>query len=1438
MEFEISIANCISNERLQEEDVKCISDLLSRKKISLEDVVSSLESELVSPISSQKKRGIEIIEQLLWSYLPNKDFTTGHIKLVCCFVLNYISDWACVDSVVGIIKCILSCEDAETLKQIRIDIRDDETVRDEYSFSPIIALKQGQEEGEAGRSDFGPGRMIGGGRYLKSYAEICSYHKFNNHFGIKDAESDEDLYCMSIVFYLVTQVLYRAPTRQLIYTSRIKIVDLLLFVFGKRDFHSELERLGPGVVPIVVQHIENEKDPRVLIKAFPLIQHVLEDFQEIISLYDSNVTRESSGSGERGQSGDEPEFDLYQLYKGRVPRLSDDERQGLELRHGSKEAEEAEETRQESGSDLSSGGSSGILSGLVSEVLFSYFPLQFQSPTSQLPRLGAVSPKDLKSAYFSVITCSSLTQDSLVQAIVEYMDTQGLLESMITSYEDLNFGDEGEFRRYLDSSETSNQLTNKPIHLRQPDQDILSESLSLLSMINYEIDPKVINKYISSIFLLIGELLKNIVISTEQTNYLLLRVLFIFINHELRFKNGREIINTALSRSVIPKLLLKLSSDQQLDAFALNILDIFVLTRDSGVIRNITESFLLVDIAKNDTPDRIHINSKLLVTLYILADAKAPVLESVSSAQDVQLSGEICRPPAGVADSFRSRVCEFLESAGIQGGDESEPPLHGLELSRFCLLLVLECVQNDQMHVLDKLLGALEHHWSNYDQKSEAEKSLIAGCTSLLLFTNRSESRAHWRGYLEARSPKAKDGVPQSDDWSSVLENLMYTVVVEKEAPPEMVSALVCRISSSVLESISGSLSLYKWTVISKRVASINVILRSRKWAGIYHEANLSTKYGQWVGAIIDSISSITDYGLILENKGLFYGVSKGFGVLTYRLWGHFFDLEDQGKNVWISRGGIFDQLQFRLDDASNCWLVFVYINELLAHMLPSHHSKCIVSDRFGKLCNGLLNSRFVSHGMGAAGCERASRLINLEVEKFVISLSVLKKSTGSEEACILDYKGDNEVIRNKILRCNLFNEIGDMEGNYREVKRQLSKISESLSSPDVPRDEAEWRDLLGGVFSMLYITGSDLNLVRNPSSKELSVSAGNFRYLFKRDNVENKAEGESDRTQDQSLFGEMISVMTSCSKINTGKYLLEATKLKISGLDEAEAPSDSALGTKTEVKAGAAGPEESAASSPIEELWPEVISLTDNHPIDLSRSETREKVLAINQAVLESFSGIYPVDAKAERGLWSYPLVLVPVISSMSSLNMRSIIDRFSPDSIQSILEWSLIECTNFTEYRSEKLENPGLAEYLVGKANEGAALSLETRIKEVKRLLMRKRPSPRSEAWTRSMQELQIHNLQSLSLLMRVLHYSRENKLEIYEKRSETRHSFDFVLENLGTSMLSGHFPDLQVPPGVQDKHKGRRCELADQICEQRLQQGLEKNVMHLKIKDSDSK
>ncbi|KAJ1604659.1 hypothetical protein OJ252_3672 [Cryptosporidium canis] len=673
MEFEISIANCISKERLQEEDVKCISDLLSRRKISLEDVVSSLESELVSPIASQKKRGIEIIEQLLWSYLPNKDFTTGHIKLICCFVLNYISDWACVDGVVGIIKCILSCEDAETLKQIRIDIRDDETVRDEYSFSPIIALKQRQEEGEAGRPDLGPGRTIRGGRYLKSYAEICSYHKFNNHFGIKDAESDEDLYCMSIVFYLVTQVLYRAPTRQLIYTSRIKIVDLLLFVFGRRDFHSELERLGPGVVPIVVQHIENEKDPRVLIKAFPLIQHVLEDFQEIISQYDSSITtRESSGPGERGQSGDEPEpepeFDLYQLYMGRVPRLSDDERRSQELRHGSKEAEEEEETRQESGSDLSFGDSCGILSGLISEVLFSYFPLQFQSPTSQLPRLGAVSPKDLKSAYFSVITCSSLTQDSLVQAIVEYMDTQGLLESMITSYEDLNFGDEEEFRRYLDSSETSNQLTNKPIHLRQPDQDILSESLALLSMVSYEIDPKVINKYISSIFLLIGELLKNIVISTEQTNCLLLRVLFIFINHELRFKNGREIINTALSRSVIPKLLLKLSSDQQLDAFALNILDIFVLTRDRGVIRNITESFLLVDIAKNDTPDRIHINSKLLATLYILADVKAPDLESVSSAQDVQLSGEICQPPAGGAGSFSSRACEFLESAGVQGG--------------------------------------------------------------------------------------------------------------------------------------------------------------------------------------------------------------------------------------------------------------------------------------------------------------------------------------------------------------------------------------------------------------------------------------------------------------------------------------------------------------------------------------------------------------------------------------------------------------------------------------------------------------------------------------------------------------------------------------------------------------------------------------------------
>ncbi|KAH8583006.1 uncharacterized protein ELE39_003534 [Cryptosporidium sp. chipmunk genotype I] len=1395
MGFEITIASCISSDKLQNDDIKQISTLLTNKKISIEDLIVSLESELVSPIVSQKKRGIEIIEQVLWSYLPNKDFTLTHIKLISCFVLNYISDWACVDSVIGIIRCILSCQDFNLLQGIKIDIRDDENIKDEYCFNPIIKLNN---ETDTELSDFGPGKVINEGNYFKSYTEICSYHKFINHFNIEDAENDDELYKMSFVFYLITQVLYKVSTRQLIYSSRIKIIDFFLFIFSKKEYYSELIRLGPGIVPIVIQHIENEKDPRVLIKAFPLIQYMIENFQDIIFHYDKQSIKNHLFSYKKDKDNPNREYDIYQLYTGRIPKISDEEKHHLELIYGSNNPDD--ENCEESSSDLSSGNENGILSSLISEVLFSYFPLQFQSASNQLPHNGAVSPKDLKEAYFSVITCSCIIQDSLIQAIVEYIDTQGLLENIIINYDDLNVEDEKVLEKYLDSNQINNKISNKPIHLRQVDQEILAESLTLLGMVKYDISPEIVNKYISSVFLLISEFLKNTIICTETTYKLLLEILLILINIELKFRNGQKIINTALNKFIIPKLLLKLNSDQQLDLFAFNILEIFILTNNQLVIENIKNNFILIDIFNNNLLERIHINSKLLITLY-LTDSN----ESKQSFQTLETknglnkdmkaqkldSTEMNKFEDSEIDSFNSRVYRFIESIENEEKFKESGSLENLELPQFCLFIILKCILNDYKHFINKFFQVLDFHWNNFNHRTEIEKNYITGISAFLLLTNSSESRKHWYCYLDAKNPvvDAQDSFSITQNSNSMIENLIYTIIKEEEVPSNILTSFIKKmINVPILDSISSTMPLEKWELINYKISNVNNILSSKKWRSIHLIDNFCIKYDHWVGTIIDSISSI-DYELIFENKNLFYEVSKGFSILTYKLFKHIFELNNKNEKIMAFKDEVFEEIESKLDKAANHWLIFVYINELLIQILSSNLNNDLLLEKFGRIFSNWLNKKIENYNINSFSSEKIYRLINLEVEKLVINLLVLTKSIGNkveDKDKLFNYKGKNKIIYNKTLRYYLFNEIGNLESNYIEIKRLCDKTSQDYFDSIVIENESKSESLYSDLLSMLYITGSELNLLKNPNSNDFSISIGKTKYLFDRSNDANynKFKNEFQFNSNQNISSEIISIMTICNNNNIGKYLFELTKLKIFNSTYEEKVENSSLKVNTNQEMKPIYLSQNTSSDPIEDLWPEVIPLTDNcyNKINLNHPDIQEKVLKIHYIILESFSGIYPLNPYVERDSYNYPLLLIPIISSMNNLNMKNIIDSFSSSSIHLILMLSLIECTNFEKYQLLKLENSDLVKYLTEKTNkEESILDLENHIKEIKKLLMHKHPSKESGIWNKSIYELQIHNLQSLSILIRVLHYTRENKLLIYEKRNQNKHSLDFVLDNL---------------------------------------------------------
>ncbi|OII72382.1 uncharacterized protein cubi_01262 [Cryptosporidium ubiquitum] len=1401
MEFEITIANCISCDKLDNDDIEKISTLLTKKQISVEDLIVSLEAELVSPIVSQKKRGIEIIEQVLWNYLPNEDFTAIHIKLICCFVLNYISDWACVDSVIGIFKCIFSSQDFNLLKNIKIDIRDDENIKDEYCFNPIIKLNN---EFDAESSDLGPGKIINEGGYFKSYTEICSYHKFINHFNIEDVQNDDELYKMSIVFYLITQALYRISTRQLIYSSRIKIIDFFLFIFSEKKYYSELIRLGPGIVPIVIQHIENEKDPRVLIKAFPLIQYMIENFQEIISLYDNQHIKNSLTDS---QNKSKQEYDTYQLYTGRIPKLSDEEKKRLELIYSSNNLEENEETCEESSGDLFYGSDNGILSNLISEVLFSYFPLQFQSSSNQLPRTGIISPKDLKEAYFSVITCSYLTQDSLIQAITEYIDTQGLLENII-NYDNSHFEDEKELEKYLDSDKINSEILNKPIHLRQADQDILIESLTLLGMIKYDLNPEIINKYISNVFLLINELLKNTVVSTEATYKLLLNIFFILINIELKFKNGQKIVNTAINQFIIPKLLLKLNSEQQLDLFAFNILDMFILTNNQAVIENIKNNFMLIDIFKNNFLERIHINSKLLITLYILTDYynnnENFQISDINQSIDEEITDQ--KPDSKDSketdnydiDCFNLRVNVFIEKVESEEKFKENVNLENLELPKLCLFLILKYILNDYKQLINKFFQALDFHWYNFNQRTEVEKNYITGISAFLL-TNNSESRAHWFSYLDSNYPviSEEDNFSIFQNSNSTIENLIYTIVKEEEVPLDMVTIFINKmINISIFDSISEKMSLDKWSLVNYKLSNVNKILNSKKWNNIYFVNNFSIKCDHWLGTLIDSISSITDYKLILENKNLFYEVSKGFGVLTYRLFKHVFESNNQNEEIMVYKDEMFEEIKSKLDKTVNCWLVFVFINEILIQILSNHVINDLLLKRLTRILSDWLNKKMDNYDACSFNSEETYRLINLEVEKLVINLLVLTKEgknkidsqsiENKENNKLFNYKGKNKIIYNKTLRYYLFNEIGNFENNYTELKRLCDKILQDYCDSNIIKNESKIESLYSDLFSMIYVTGSDLNLLKNPNSNDFSISIGKFKYFFSRSNESNnRAENEFQLNSSQNIYSKIISIIMNCNNNNTGKYLFELTKLKIDDFTCGGNIQNSFLQvnyTNKEIKSTDLS--KNAPLDNIEELWPEVIPLTDNcyNQVNLNNPDNQEKVLRVNQIITESFADIYPLNPYIDRDSYNYPLILVPVISSMNNLNIKNIINSFSSNSIHLILMLSLIECTNFDKYEPVKLENPNLVKYLTEQTKkEESIIDLENHIKEIKKLLMCKKLSKESGIWNKSMHELQIHNLQSLSILIRILHYSRENKLMIYEKRNQNKHSLDFVLDNI---------------------------------------------------------
>ncbi|KAF7457565.1 Dos2-interacting transcription regulator of RNA-Pol-II [Cryptosporidium felis] len=1361
MDFKIIIANCISSSKLGEEDIWRISVLLTSKKISIDDLITSLEEELVSPIASQKKRGIEIIEQVLWKYLPNEDFNEVHVKLICCFVLNYISDWACIDGVVGIIKCIFQSQYPELLKRIKIDIRDDEKLMDEYSFSPIIQL----EDRDSGREErnLPPGKLVCDGKYVQSYLEISSYHKFDGHFNIQPPQDDEELFKMSLAFYLLTQILYKVSTRQLVYSSRVKIIELFLLIFENQEFHSELERLGPGMVPIVIQHIENEKDPRVLIKAFPLIQNILVSFHDTISKYDIEYMKFKKGNSSTSIDRKNDGYDLYQLYFGRVPELSEEEKLNLISKQNLRVQDETDQVGEdEVTSDFEplSNKENGILSCLISETLFSYFPLQFQSGFSHNIHFGKVSPKDLKRVYFLAITCSELIQDSLIQAIVEFIDTQGLLENVITNYEELHFKDETEFELFADSNDNFAETPNKPINLSQKDQEILSDSLTLLYMAKYKFDPETINKYISSIFLLMNELLKNTVISSQETYQQLLRTFFFFLKLELGYQKGQQMLNAALNKFIIPKIIFKLNSSHQLDKFAFNILELFILTKNESVIENIMNNFALDNIFNGNSIEKININSKLLTSFYIF----------VKNDRD---------KPKSELKKFDSFLFKAKEALKIMESDqEQEKNLKSLDLPKLSLYSVVKCILGEHKDLKGCYLQTLEYHWTAFSSKNELEKSHLIGICSLLMFSNPEESRKFWFNYLySARTDGFGPVSPRI-----ILEKIVFSLVEEEMAPSNLVENLVRELAiRSVLYKAHEAFSLECWQDINLNVQNILEILDSEKWRNVKLNTGTQIHSGKWVSDILSSVSTVKNQFFVAENKQLFGTLFKRLGALTFKLYRYIFEEEKKTESE-----DFLMNLKKTFDSSSNIWILLVFINELISYIILERlENNESVTDLL-EACSDWLNEKVKEIGEENTQDSEMERLVNSEIEKLVITLLKLsnkaENSVKNKSKGYYKYKGENNTVFSKTLRYNLFNGEGFENEIFDEISKKLTKVSKLNYISELSQENS--KEILSDLSSLLYIIGSDLNILVDQNSSENYLQVGKLKFIFNttRSGTDNLDWiQESCLMSDQAIDNRAILILSSHDNANIGGCTHELVKLRMSNTNQT-----CPLTPEQHVEPTENHSEEYNSSENIEDLWPEVVPLTGNcyQKIDLRIPRIQEKVIEINKLILKCLSDTFPLNTQKSGGSGLYPLAVIPIISSMCNLNMTKILENFSSRSIRLILLLSLIECTNYRDYETKKLENPELIKLLAERDENSdiVMLDVESKLKEVRRLLNCKQASTKNDIWKCSMQELYVHNLQSLLILMRVLHYAREYKLVIYEKRNQNKHKLDFVFDDIG--------------------------------------------------------
>ncbi|OII72854.1 hypothetical protein cand_010200 [Cryptosporidium andersoni] len=780
MTFMEDIALCIIEDSINEENINKIIQLISNGTNCMFDLIESLSGQLTSTLAEERKKGINIL-RLVFKGLILKDKDTlsnDCIKLLSCFVVNYLLDWACIDDVLDILTCIVKTK-SEVLRCTHLNILEDDKLFEEYSFNPIVSINTGIK-----------GKVMNDGNSIKLCTKICTFHKFSNQYGIDNVDKQEDLYKMTLLFYIFTQIIYIVPTRQLVYTSRISVLNILIILFENEEYITNIRRMGPAAIPAIIQHVQGEKDPRVLILSFRLIKNLLLKFEDIIKIYDNiEVNKDKYVLLDN--------YSKHDYYKGLIPEIIFDNKNLEDCEHlevNKIENNSSLDLIYEENFDIKNNNSSNILSTLISDVLLSYFPLNFHPPANDIHK---ISPETLKRLLFEAITSTNLLQDAIIKAIIELMDTQNLVEDNIDInkfdvnliYEEFCFDNNYELENKKDSKLS-------PVILGIEDEEVLQDIKDILTLYGINLIPNIITKYINELFLFIQQLLKRTIICNNNICSLLFYIIGTLFKYQSLDKDGDFILRNGIHKYIILDMINKLQNldnSTELDTFSLNLINSCNLYYNMFILICIENEFL--DYLIQNIINNVYVGKSRIITLRIISSLLYTHLINIYQS-DNNILLEINKNPIFL------KLCEFCKLSYLNESDD-----YILLIYCLCSLIIeyneIKYLSNNSTNTNNIMwfYDELKRKWDNIDNLSKDNQSFIYAVTCILFIQNEDISRDFWLKYIKNKSIQ----FIQSNYHLIILKFIIYSFYKSQNPPVSIIKSITNNIEEVILCNISES---------------------------------------------------------------------------------------------------------------------------------------------------------------------------------------------------------------------------------------------------------------------------------------------------------------------------------------------------------------------------------------------------------------------------------------------------------------------------------------------------------------------------------------------------------------------------------------------------------------------------------------------------------